>query len=131
MVTLLKRSLAGGGPASPSRMPRSSADEWLFRDAFWLLVTFGVCAVPASLLLVLMGLDFLEGDAGFFGTIVMFLAGNVSLACGCGCVLAQKARKGDSLVDGAFCLVWSPLLVTLVALFAAILAMGALLHPSL
>jgi len=52
---------------------RSDVDLRAFHEAHRLLVAFGVAAIPATLILAVMGIDFLEGDAGLAGGLVMAL----------------------------------------------------------
>lgn len=69
---------------------RTEAERRAFREARGLLVAFGVGAIPATLALCLMGIDFLEGDFGISGTIVMALAGVMSPVCA---IASRKARQ--------------------------------------
>ena len=96
---------------------RTESERRAFREAHGLLVAFGVGAVPATLLLCLMGVDFLEGDFGISGTLVMMLAGGMSLVCA---MVGAKARRmwssGATLHQVYAMMSWS-VLIPLVALF--------------
>lgn len=100
---------------------RSESDKRAFREAHWLLVAFGISAVPATLLLCLMGGDFIEGDFGMAGTVAGALAGGASIAC---IVISGKARRlwadGRPLADVLAVMYW-PLLLLLVGLFLSLL----------
>jgi hypothetical protein len=101
---------------------RSASDREAFREAHRLLVAFGIAAAPATLLLGLMGIDFLEGDFGRAGTLVMLLAGGSSLVCLATSMVSRRlwaAGKPVGTVLAAVC--WPPLL-TLAALAAAMVA---------
>lgn len=103
---------------------QSESDKRAFREAHWLLVAFGISAVPATLLLGLMGGDFIEGDFGMAGTAVGALAGGASIAC---VVISGKARRlwadGSPLADVLAVMYW-PLLLLLVGLFFSLLALA-------
>jgi|GEM_PF-4651570 hypothetical protein len=109
--------------ALPSAIgPGSAADEQTFRDSRRLLVVFGISAAPATLLLGVMGTDFLEGDFGPAGTIVMISAGGFSLVCAGAFVLARRVFTRNGSIQEAIAALWLPPLLTLSLLLVALLA---------
>jgi hypothetical protein len=102
--------------------PGSAVDEQTFRDSRRLLVVFGISAVPATLLLGVMGTDFLEGDFGPAGTLVMVAAGSFSLVCAGAVVLARRLLTRGGSMREALGALWLPPLLSLSLLLAALLA---------
>lgn len=93
-----------------------------FRESHRLLVAFGISAVPATLLLFVMGVDFLEGDFGPAGAAVMVLAGGVSLLCAAMSVKARRLwREGAPLGVVQAAMFW-PIVLVLGALWMSLLA---------
>ena len=116
------RELSSGDAVSSAIGPGSAADEQTFRDSRRLLVVFGISAVPATLLLGVMGTDFLEGDFGPAGTVVMVAAGGCSLACVGAVVLARRVLARGGSMREAIAALWLPPLLILSLLLAALLA---------
>ena len=104
---------------------RTDAERQAFREAHGLLVAFGISAVPATLLLGLMGVDFVEGDFGPAGTVAMALAGGAPLVC---IATSAKARRlwatGAPLAHVLAVMFW-PLLFVLVVLLLSLLVFAA------
>lgn len=113
------------GATPTSTRKRSETDEQAFREAHWLLVAFGASGLPATLLLVLMGVDFLEGDFGLAGTLAMMLAGGTPIVCVAAGVAARRAwADGGSLGRSLAVMCWPPLL-TLIGVCASLFAYTA------
>lgn len=105
--------------------PRSDSETRAFREACRLLVAFGISSVPATLLLALMGGDFLEGDFGPAGTSVMAVAGGMSILCAVvGAVARGRWAVGRPLSEVLGAIAW-PLLIAAIALGAAMFAFAA------
>lgn len=104
------------------RERRPDSDNQAFREAHRLLVAFGVAAVPATLLLCVMGGDFFEGDAGSAGTLAMACAGGMPIVCAVASVVARRLwAAGKPLVYVLAVMCWPPVLV-LVTVFLSMLA---------
>lgn len=100
---------------------RSEAEKQAFREAHRLLVVFGVSAIPATLLLGLMGVDFLEGDFGPSGTFVMAFAGGASIVCAAVSVVARRAWATGAPLGHVLAVMCWPLMLTLIGLCASLL----------
>lgn len=104
---------------------RAEPEKRAFLEAHRLLVAFGVSAIPATLVLGLMGADFLEGDFGLAGTVVMTMAGCVSVVCAVvGVVARRRWAEGKPLDEVLAVMSWPPLLMV-TTLFASLLAFAA------
>lgn len=61
-------------------------------------MVFGISSVPATLLLRLVGVDFLEGDFWLAGTLARTFAGGTSILCAGASVAARRTwANGGSL----------------------------------
>lgn len=104
---------------------RSKSDEQAYREADHLLIAFGMSAIPATLLFDFTGADFLAGNFGIAGTAVMVLSGGISLACAAIRLAARRLWAADRPVDRVLSVMYWPLLLTLLALWASLLAFTA------
>lgn len=94
---------------------RTDSDLRAFREAHRLLVAFAVGAIPATLLLCVMQVDFFEGDFGPAGTLVMACAGGMPIVCVVASVLARRFwAAGKPLVHVLAVMCWPPFLAILV-----------------
>ena len=104
---------------------RSMSEEQAFREADLLLIAFGISAIPATLLLDFTGVDFLEGNFGTAGTTVMMLSGGTSLACAAIRLAARRSWAAGRSLEHVFAVMCWPLLLTLLAVWASLLAFAA------
>lgn len=107
-----------------STAARSEADTLAFRQAHTLLVVFGISAVPATLMLGVMGIDFLEGDFGPAGTTAMTLAGGTSILCAVVSARARRLWAAGRPLNEVLAAIWRPLTYTLLALYVSMLAVA-------
>lgn len=104
---------------------RSDADLRAFHEAHRLLVAFGVAAIPATLMLAVMGIDFLEGDAGLAGGLVMALAGGASIVSAVVSVRARRAWRAGEPLGRTLAVMYRPLLLLVGGVFLYFLALAA------
>lgn len=104
---------------------RTASETQGFREAHRLLVAFGVGAVPATLLLCVMGGDFLEGDFGLSGSLIMTLAGAMSPICVATSVRARRLWASGAPLERVYAAICWPVLVPLVGIYAGMFVFSA------
>lgn len=104
---------------------RTESETRAFREVHRLLVGFGVGAIPATLLLCVMGGDFLEGDFGFSGSLVMMLAGGMSPVCLATSVRARRLWASGAAIERVNAAICWPVLAPLVGICVGMFVFSA------
>jgi hypothetical protein len=95
--------------------PRPESEVRAYREAFAILVAFGISAIPAAGVLLLMGEDFIEGDFGLSGTPAASSAGGMAFVCILAGVAARRAwAAGKPLRNVLAAMCWPPVLALVV-----------------
>lgn len=107
------------------RVSRSAADLRAFQESHRLLVAFGVAAIPATLIVAVMGIDFLEGDFGLVGGLAMALAGGASIVSAVATGRARRAWGAGEPLGKTLAMMYRPVLLLVGGVFVCFLAFAA------
>ena len=102
--------------------PRPESEVQAYQEAFALLVTFGISALPAAMVLGVMGEDFLEGDFGLAGSPAALSAGGMAVVCALAGAAARRSWAAGKPLRNVLAVMYRPPLLALIVLWLSMLA---------